>query len=120
MLLISLFQHTASADRIREEGRFGVSVLGQDHEAAARAGAAPGKPKFVEEFCHDDDDPAGIPVLRGAIAHLECGVERTVDVADHTIFIGTVAEISLTPGKLPLLYYGRGYAALEQGEPWYS
>jgi flavin reductase (DIM6/NTAB) family NADH-FMN oxidoreductase RutF len=125
MLLISLGQGTVSARAIGEEGVFGVSILGAHQEEAARTGAASGAPKFVERFCRPDELGAGgeatvrTPVLKGAVAHLDCVVERAVDVADHTVFFAEVRDVVLSPGVPPLLYWGRMYTAVDGGDPWY-
>jgi flavin reductase ActVB len=121
-LLISLGSHTVSAKVIAEHGAFGLSVLGQHGIDAARAGAAPGAPKFVERFCRPAelaDGAARWPVVRGAVAHLDCHVARTVDAGDHTVFFGEVDDVVLSVGSPPLLYWGRDYAAVDGGEPWY-
>jgi flavin reductase ActVB len=126
-LLISLGSRTASAGAIAEQGFFGVSILGQHQLEAARAGAAQGVPKFVERFCRPDeieddrtDGALRTPVMAGAVAHLDCVVERIVDVADHSVFFGEVRDVVLSPGVPPLLYWGRDYASIDKGEAWYS
>jgi flavin reductase (DIM6/NTAB) family NADH-FMN oxidoreductase RutF len=121
MLLVSLGEQTVSAREIRAQGGFGVSILSQHQLEAAKAGAAAGVPKFVEGYCADEVEPAaGSPVIRGATAHLDCRVEREVAVADHVLFIGEVADVVLSPGGTPLLYWARQYAELNLGEQWYS
>src|SRR5258705_8825399 len=69
MILISLGEQTATAKRIRERGRFGLSILAEHQIEAARAGAAPGVPKFVESFCAPSQleaRPTASPMIRGA------------------------------------------------------
>ena len=121
-LLISLGSHTVSSRAIAEHGGFGLSILGAHGIDAARAGAAPGAPKFVEDFCRETDLADGAarwPVVRGAVAHLDCHVGQTVPVADHTVFFGEVVDIVLSVGSPPLLYWGRDYTQVDGGEPWY-
>jgi flavin reductase ActVB len=122
MILISLGRETTSARAIGRDGVFGVSVLGEHQTEAARTGAASGAPKFVERFCRPDDAEgvvARTPALKGAVAHLDCVVERAVEVADHTVFFAEVRDVVLSPGVAPLLYWGRTYTAVDGGEPWY-
>jgi flavin reductase ActVB len=126
-ILISLGNATASAASIREDGVFGVSILGELGIEAAQAGARPGVPKFAEHLCRQEDlAVAGeegtlrTPMLRGAVAHLDCEVARVVEVADHSVFFAEVHDIVLSPGTPPLIYWGRGYAAIDRGEPWYG
>src|SRR5262249_55545717 len=47
-VLVSLGSETASSTAIRETGRFGVSILGDDQLDVARFGSVPGAAKFLE------------------------------------------------------------------------
>ena len=59
--------------------------------------------------------PAGMPILEAGVAHLECGVERTVPAGDHTIFLGRVVDLGLSEiHPLPLLYYRGRYLRIER------
>ena len=115
LLLVSLGHQTTSARAIGVTGRFGVSILGEAALDVARFGSAKGKPKFVDDFCHGDADCPGTsetPVVAGAIAHLDCGVEQCVAAGDHRIYIGAVENVLTNPGGSPLVYYDRGYHGL--------
>jgi flavin reductase ActVB len=116
MILVSLGDHTASARAIGEQHRFGVSILGERLIEVARFGAAPGRPKFVQEFCRDKDGPEGYshtPVVSQALAHLDCTVEKDIVAGDHRIFIGAVNNVLLTERiDRPLLYFQRTYHRL--------
>ncbi|MGD9734345.1 MAG: flavin reductase family protein [Solirubrobacterales bacterium] len=126
-ILVSLGSATASAGAIHRGGTFGVSILGEGGIEAARAGARPGVPKFAEHLCRPEEvaregqeGTLRTPVLRGAVAHLDCAVVREVEVADHTVFFAEVRDIVLSPGTPPLIYWGRDYAEIDRGEPWYG
>lgn len=114
-VLISL-AHTASCrDPLLETGRFGLSILGEQHRELAELGAVPGGPKAVDVFCErlGHDGPA---TIAGALAHLDCAVARTFEVSDHTLVIGIVEQaiVGESPSS-PLLYYNRIFRRL--GEP---
>lgn len=125
MILVSLGAETVSTRAIRAGGEFGVSILGREQVEAARAGAAAGAPKFVERICRAEevaragDEASRSPAVAGAVAHLDCRVERAVDVADHTVFFAHARDVVLSPGVPPLVYWGRQYTELDRGEPWY-
>ena len=111
-ILVSLCSETTSARAIDDAGAFGASILGRQHWAAARHGAAPGAAKFLERFT--DPSHLGLnPSIAGALAHLDCDVVERVEVADHTIFIGRVraARVAADRGA-PLLYFRRAYRTL--------
>lgn len=121
-LLVSLGCQTASVSSIRAQGRFGVSILGQRGRAAALAGSKAGTPKFLDDFCVGADAsgcPPVTPVVRGALAHLDCGDVRELEVADHVVFFGAVQDVILFNSERPLLYYARDYTMLDEGEPWW-
>ncbi|WCB92263.1 4-nitrophenol 4-monooxygenase/4-nitrocatechol 2-monooxygenase, reductase component [Baekduia alba] len=122
MILISLGAHTATANAIREQQRFGVSILGQRGRDAAVAGAVQGQPKFVDTYCvpHEgDDDLRAAPVVRGALAHLDCRAVEQTTVADHVVFFGAVEDVILFKGERPLIYYARDYTAIADADPWW-
>lgn len=122
-ILISLGAHTTSANAIRQRERFGVSILGQRGRDAAVAGATPGKPKFVDSYCvpHDGDGCLrAAPVVRGALAHLDCRAVEETAIADHVVFFGAVEDVILFKGERPLIYYARDYTGVADAEPWWS
>jgi flavin reductase ActVB len=111
LILVSLSSATASAHTIAETGRFGVSLLGEELLEVARFGAARGKPKFVEDFCRDDHSAVS-PVVAGALAAIDCRLERAVPAGDHTLFIGAVTDVLVRDGDQPLVYYSRSFHRL--------
>lgn len=52
-----------------------------------------------------------LPLLDGALAHIECEYFTCHHLGDHTLFVGRVIGGSATEGR-PLLYYRGGYADL--------
>jgi flavin reductase (DIM6/NTAB) family NADH-FMN oxidoreductase RutF len=51
-----------------------------------------------------ETDVTGAPVLRGAVAHLDCEVAEEHHAGSHSIFIGRVLSAVSRPGS-PLGYY---------------
>jgi flavin reductase ActVB len=120
-LLVSLGSHTTSARTAIVDGAFGVSILGQRLLDAARFGSAPGRPKFVSQYCGvataDDRSISFSPAVAGALAHIDCSVSRAVEYADHVLLIGDVRSVSVATGDTPLLYYSRAYRVLGAARP---
>jgi flavin reductase (DIM6/NTAB) family NADH-FMN oxidoreductase RutF len=96
-VVVSLRTSSTAARAIASSRRYGVVVLGAEHEELARASSVPGAAKFVDGL---DDAPA----------RLECDVVRAVVVGDHTVFFGRVAAAwhSGVPSD-PLVYHRRRY-----------
>ena len=117
-VLISL-AHTASCrEPLLRRGRFGLSILGEQHRELAELGAVPGGPKVVDVFAEPLGDD-GQATIAGALAHLDCSVAETFEVSDHTLVIGLVeralvGESGEAPAN-PLVYYDRTFRRL--GDP---
>lgn len=119
-ILISL-SHSASCRRaILESGRFGLGILRADQRELADLGAVPGGPKYVDTFSVGADPEFQSMMIAGALYHLDCSVDRAIDVSDHTLIIGRVEAVEASirehgddPG--PLLYFDRTFRAL--GDP---
>lgn len=117
-VLISLAHSASCLPAILDTRRFGLSILRADQRGLAELGAVPGGPKYVDAFCQEREPGMQTTMIAGALAHLDCAVRATFDVADHTLIIGAVeqawseAELE-APG--PLLYFNRTFHRL--GEP---
>ena len=80
---------------VREGGVFSLNIISRDDRAIVR--------KFVKPL-DDAGDPAtlagfdvqtattGAPILRQAVAWLDCEVRETLDFASHTVFAGEVVD----------------------------
>jgi flavin reductase (DIM6/NTAB) family NADH-FMN oxidoreductase RutF len=110
-LVLVCIDHRSEANRgLRESGLFGVSVLGEHQEDVSRRFAAPGADK-LEGFAFLDG-PHGLPLVPGAVAHVECRVRSFHDEGDHAVWVGEVLGASAHSGR-PLLHHVGGYARLE-------
>jgi 4-hydroxyphenylacetate 3-hydroxylase, reductase component len=98
-------------DGIRTSGYFGVSILGEEQEEVSRRFAASGRTRFDEaprlEGRH------GVPLVPGALGHLECRVRSFHDEGDHTVWVGEVVALSARTGR-PLLHHRGTYRRLEE------
>jgi flavin reductase (DIM6/NTAB) family NADH-FMN oxidoreductase RutF len=98
---------------IEQSGHFAVSILAEGQEAISGFFAVSGR-EPVEAYTEFEtlDWVTGSPLIGGALAHLDCEVDRMVPGGDHTIAIGRVVGADSHPGKKPLIYYRRGYRSL--------
>jgi len=113
LILVCLADSNRLPRMIEKTGKFAVSILaeGQDHISNwfAVSGREP-VPAFSE--FGTIELYTGSPIIDGAIAHLDCVLERTIDGGDHTIAIGRVIGAAADPSKKPLVFYRRGYRPL--------
>jgi flavin reductase (DIM6/NTAB) family NADH-FMN oxidoreductase RutF len=94
-------------------GLFGVSVLSEDQEHFSRRFAQPGREKFAAKDLHLGEE--GIALVPGALAHIVCRVVTATQAGDHTIYVGEVARLDVSPGR-PLLFHASGYRRLAGGQ----
>ncbi|BCU67490.1 flavin reductase [Sulfolobales archaeon HS-7] len=55
----------------------------------------------------------GVPVLENSYAFIEAIMEKTVDIADHSIIIGKVINSSIVRKGKPIVWYMRKFTTLE-------
>ncbi len=91
--------------RIRRSGSFAVNVLSHDQESLAHGFASKAGEKFDGIPWHPG---ALCPILEGALAWVECTLERVHDGGDHALGIGRVVQMGATDGR-PLVYFRGGY-----------
>ena len=116
-LVLVCIDHRSDANRgLRESGRFAVSVLAEGQEDVSRRFAAPGTSKH-EGFSFVDGEH-GLPLVPGALAHVECRVRSFHDEGDHAVWVGAVTRVAVHQG-LPLVHHAGSYRCLapEAGKP---
>ena len=114
LVLVCVDQKARTHAHMHARGRFGINVLSEQQG------------KISEHYANPDRDPArteaetgarfdrtrhGTPVLKGALAYLECRLQTAQDAGDHTIFIAEVEDVVVRGGK-PLLYFQSGYRSI--------
>lgn len=108
LVLVCIDKRNRTHALIEEVGKFGVSILAEEHEDVSRhfAGARdiPIDVTFIEE-------EVGTPVIKEALAWLDCTVWKTYDGGDHTIVVGKVEALD-APGGKPLLFFQGAYRRL--------
>jgi flavin reductase (DIM6/NTAB) family NADH-FMN oxidoreductase RutF len=111
----------------RASGRFAVSVLAADQEDVARYFADHSRPRGAAEFDAVGWLPAplsGTPVLKGALAWLDCAVTDSFDGGDHEILLGEVLSSGLADGlsagdgtaRDALVFFCGGFHRLAAGD----
>jgi 3-hydroxy-9,10-secoandrosta-1,3,5(10)-triene-9,17-dione monooxygenase reductase component len=98
-------------ERMRRAGRFGVNVLGRQHERFAIRATPAGADRFGA--LDWKPGPQGSPLLTDALASLECEIVAEHPAGDHWIVVGQVYTLRTSPIKHPLIFYAGAFAALE-------
>lgn len=110
LVLFSVDRRAHSLNAMREARGFGINILGQDQRDLSDrfARALDDKWSAVEHRLGAHD----VPLLEGALAHLECVPHAIHDGGDHEIFIARVLRVSAVSAEAPLIFFRGRYHAL--------
>jgi 3-hydroxy-9,10-secoandrosta-1,3,5(10)-triene-9,17-dione monooxygenase reductase component len=115
LVMVALDRSRFITPMVRANGRYAVNVLGDGQgtlsDCFAHAPVSPGREDFCGASWHAG--PAGLPLIDGAIATLECTVVECFTAGDHDLFIGRVESLGTPEGPAdPLLFFRRHYVRM--------
>lgn len=111
LVLVCVDHKSQSYPALRDSGRFAINVLCREQEDASRRFASTRLDKF--EGVPYTLSALRLPLLDGALAHIECTTATQYPQGDHTIFVGRVERAHASHGE-PLLYHRGRYARLHE------
>ena len=97
--------------RMRRTGRFGVNVLGRQHEHFVERAAPPGADRFAG--LDWKLGPGGVPLLTDALATFECEIVAEHPAGDHWIVVGRVDNLHISPINDPLVFLAGSFHAVQ-------
>ena len=109
LILICIDFASQTLEHFRRGPYFAVNVLADSQRDLSVTFAE--KPEGRFDGVAWDRGVTGAPLLEGALAWLECRVERTLDAGDHAVLFGEVVRSECRAGQ-PLLYFNRAYREL--------
>lgn len=112
LCVISVRNVARLCGRLREAGRYGVSLLTQEQQFLSNHFAGRRLPGTQPEFERLD----GTPVLKRSLAMIAADICNVAACGDHTLVIGHVTAMRAGGGK-PLLYYKGRYARVDMDHP---
>jgi flavin reductase (DIM6/NTAB) family NADH-FMN oxidoreductase RutF len=90
---------------------FGISILAAGQSELSRRFADQDAPRF--DGVAVTRGSLGVPLLDGAVAHLECRRSAVHEGGDHLIVVGEVLRARAFVEE-PLVYFHRGYGKFDQ------
>ena len=114
LVLVCIDQAADCYEAFREARAFALNLLREDQERLSRQFATKDTLKF-EGIAHRPG-VTGVPILSGALAHLECLLTAQYPGGDHTIFVGEAVDSAVAPSEedgSPLVHFRGGYAHLD-------
>lgn len=109
MILVCIDKRTGSHDAFKESGYFVVNILHENQQYLSDQFASHLTDKYegIDYFENNRD----IPVLKNALANLECRLVHFYDGGDHTIYVGEILKAHIYDGE-PLIYFHGNYRKL--------
>ncbi|MGD8710034.1 MAG: flavin reductase family protein [Ectothiorhodospiraceae bacterium] len=113
-ILACINRRSPACRAIRANRAFAINILAVRHQSVAESFS--GRPRRGAAFDFDlarwDSGATRAPMLRGALAAIDCVPYATPDAGTHTVFFGRVVAVRCGEGR-PLLYSDRGYGRFE-------
>ena len=100
--------------RMRRAGRFGVNVLGRQHERFAIRATPAGADRFAG--LDWELGRGGVPLLTDALATLECEIVAEHPAGDHWIVVGRVDDLRISPIDDPLVFFAGAFGTVQYGQ----
>ena len=117
-LLVCVNRSAGAHDVLKRNGALCVNVLAGRHEALSgdfgRRGVAPEQRFSGGSWTRL---ATGAPVLRDAVASLDCRVAQVTEMGTHSVFFCVVEGIAAAPMPEGLIYFNRIYHHLGGGSP---
>lgn len=116
LVLVSVRTGSRMDELLERSPLWAASLLGEDQRALAARFAMKGRLSdrlLFQDVPHVVGEASGAPLIKGALATVECRTERRVEAGDHTLVIGRVLAAGLPQAEGgPLLYYRSAYRRL--------
>jgi flavin reductase (DIM6/NTAB) family NADH-FMN oxidoreductase RutF len=112
LVLISVGHNAQMYKLLAQDTRYGISMLSDDQEGLSRHFG--GRPIDGLEISFLMEK--GVPLLKGAIAHVVARVVNIYQAGDHTLFVGEVEYLHVGHGS-PLLFYAGSYGQMTNQHP---
>ena len=110
LVLICIDRKASIHDHLRLNAPFAVNILAETQEEVSRRFAS----KEPDRFSGLDysTGAAGVPLIQGSLALVECTVVNIFPGGDHAIVVGEVKAIDVDPDGWPLTYFRGAYSTL--------
>ena len=116
LVLVCVDHSTRTHAHLHAKKRFGINVLSAGQRAISEYYARPDRDHVraeAEAGARFERTQHGTPMLRGALAYLECRLHSAQQAGDHTVFIAEVEDVVVRPGE-PLLFFRGDYRKVEE------
>jgi flavin reductase (DIM6/NTAB) family NADH-FMN oxidoreductase RutF len=109
LILVCVEKIASSHAALHESGTFVVNILSENQRDLSEHFASQLDDKFLTVKYHEGIH--GLPVLAGGAASLECTLHAAYDGGDHTIFVGSIENVTINDVR-PLAYLHGDYRSI--------
>ncbi|GBD22916.1 p-hydroxyphenylacetate 3-hydroxylase, reductase component [bacterium HR29] len=113
LVLVCLDRRADSYRVFSEAEAMAVSVLAHGQHDLALHFASKGIDKFSGRAL-ERGEATGLPLIPGALAHIECAMHDRLEGGDHVILVGRVLRAAVGEGE-PLVHYNRAFGRFVRG-----
>lgn len=110
LVAVSIGKTRYTHEMIESSKIFAVSILHERQlEVAKLFGLHSGRSMDKFSQIAYETKVSGAPILRDCLAYLDCEVESSLQVGDHTIFVGKILDAGVKKDRKPLVYSPSDY-----------
>ena len=110
LIAVAVAHRHTTGETIAKSRAFAVNLLARDRaEIAERFFTPYQRLGHAAPFADYQSATTGAPLLKDAIAVLECRVSESVEVGDHTLFVGEIVRAHLRSEQPPLALADAGW-----------
>ena len=114
LVLFCLERAAHSHAAFAHSGCFSLSILAEEHQHLSRGFAA--SPERHWDEIEPEVQASGAPIIKGALAWIDCKTEAIHRAGDHDILVGRVVALGHARQGRPLLYWRGRYRHLDEGD----
>ncbi|MDQ6928704.1 MAG: flavin reductase family protein [Actinomycetota bacterium] len=107
LIAISVEKDSLTNELIREGGVFSLSIIDREDRAIVRKFTKPVEVDATAGTMNEvpfHDGRSGAPILDQAAGFVDCEVRQAIDLGDHTLYLGEVADAGFQkPEETPVL-----------------
>jgi flavin reductase (DIM6/NTAB) family NADH-FMN oxidoreductase RutF len=110
LVLVCLDHKLSGLQAFKDSKHFGISILSEHQEDLSRIFAKKDSERPASIYF---EGKLGMPLLKNALAVMECETTEMYEGGDHLIFLGEVQNAELLKPDHPLLYFRGRYQRLK-------
>lgn len=118
LVLFCVNRSARTYNDVVNRGRFGINILSSHGSDISDHCARPGEDKELNHNWLVGVEPDQPPIIKEALAYLDCELYSETRAGTHSIIVGSVSTVGLSPERTndPLLYYQGTYREMVTAE----